>query len=405
MEGRSLYAADLACTELELGRSALVRPGESFTYSVTVANLGTSFAQASNSTTVLSRDRTIGNYDDVRIVGASSVPALSGLSEYRYDVQLTALPAWVTPGRYFLARVTDSDNAVRESNEQNNIRWSRTFIVVPDQTHSPTVSLRWLGPAGLGPILPSGDSQPTAAKGTLFKSADRNGAEVHTFEIRNTGNLVMYIFDLTSRLSSPSVNATTFAKDGWTVVKRPPAEIQPGGSGTFQIRFKPGLAATEYIGAITLLTSDIQARDHAIIVRGKFGAPRVRTSIAGDELGTAASGVINLGSAGAGTQVSIPVRLTNIGPGPLNLNAPRLSATTRSGTPSSSSFLIANQPSLSPIFNGQSRGFSLVFSGVETGTYEVTLSLSAGKIGTPSWKTFVYTLRLTVTTGNAQERA
>jgi hypothetical protein len=402
LEARQLMAADLAITALDLDRSRLVRPTETFAYKTTFANLGDTASPSVRTRTTLSTDRIIGNQDDIPLVGGDTVQPLEARSSVTYEVSLYTMPAWVPGGRYFIFTTVDVGNTVRESNERNNARWSRTFVVVPQMGVSPEVRVRGVNAAGPGQWIRSGDANPTNPKGTRFAAAAQRGFETRTFEIVNGGGVPMYVFGVDIRMSSIDGRPSSDDPRAFTLHRRPPSELGPGAVGRFQIRFDPAVTRADYTATVTVLTSDTGNPGHLFIIGGRSGMPRLSTTIAGQSVGTVRSATVDAGTVDPRTTANIPIFLRNLGPGPLNIAGLTLGPTTRNDAPSSASFVLGETPDRSPLARSQTRGLSLSFTGVLPGTYKVTLTLNTGRLGTPSWQPFTYTILLNVSTNGLE---
>ncbi|GAB2950635.1 hypothetical protein GCM10027048_14860 [Hymenobacter coalescens] len=93
-----------------------------------VYNQGNAPAGASQLGYYLSRNTTL-DASDVP-VGQASVQALNGSGYWMTNAQVT-IPTGTAPGAYYMLFAADNQNAVSESNEQNNVGWYYVTVVTP----------------------------------------------------------------------------------------------------------------------------------------------------------------------------------------------------------------------------------------------------------------------------------
>ncbi|MEZ6233881.1 MAG: CARDB domain-containing protein [Phycisphaerales bacterium] len=93
-------------------------PGGSLVIPFSIPNNGTDDAGPSTARFVLSSDQTIGNADDVTIA-TQAVPALSPGQSFGGEYTAT-VPASLGAGTWYAGVIADAENAVAESNENNN---------------------------------------------------------------------------------------------------------------------------------------------------------------------------------------------------------------------------------------------------------------------------------------------
>jgi subtilase family serine protease len=109
---------------------ARMPPGGSFAVSDTVRNAGTAAAGASTTRYYLSKN-TRKDAGDILLGGGRLVPPLEPGAQSAETGTLVRVPAGTEPGLYFLVACADDANAVREGDESNNCRASRTRNEVP----------------------------------------------------------------------------------------------------------------------------------------------------------------------------------------------------------------------------------------------------------------------------------
>ncbi|MBK9129924.1 MAG: hypothetical protein IPM13_19420 [Phycisphaerales bacterium] len=106
-----------------------IQAGTDIALATTVRNVGTTSAPAHEVAHFLSLDQSI-SASDV-FLGRSPVPALGNNASTVNNRPSVRIPAFVTPGTYWLAAWVDYDNTVPETEEGNNLRLVQVRIDPP----------------------------------------------------------------------------------------------------------------------------------------------------------------------------------------------------------------------------------------------------------------------------------
>ncbi len=149
-----------------------VSPGGSFTNYFRVMNTGTQSSGTFKVFVYLSTNDVISSYDTK--VGESTVSSISG-GAYRDVVTSCSVPSSMTAGDYYVGMIIDPDNAVQETDENDN-NWhhgSTRLLTVTSPTH--TVST---------PTTPTGPSTGTVGQSLSFSTGGSSCNQGHSVQYR-----------------------------------------------------------------------------------------------------------------------------------------------------------------------------------------------------------------------------
>lgn len=120
--GRDLFPYDFV---LPAGDSFSI--GARLNTSFRIYNLGLSATDATEARFVISSNQAIGDADDI-VLSTTPIPAIPSGGFIDLTKKLT-LPATLTDGNYYIGLEADAFNTVTESNENNNVLFSKSFTV------------------------------------------------------------------------------------------------------------------------------------------------------------------------------------------------------------------------------------------------------------------------------------
>lgn len=199
------------------------QPGETFTVSFTIQNLGQT--QAGASTTQFFIPAANGSQFDF-FLGVADTPVIAGGASFSGTKTLTVSPD-LLQGQWTLAIVADIDGVVTEGDESNNALITPTVIIFPASLGA-QVGMR--GGGGLNQIILY-QTKASRAKGTGFGPVERDGASKQiVFLIVNSGQSTLTITSIEPRGQRP---------EDYSIVVMPTLTLAPGATTTFTLEFDP----------------------------------------------------------------------------------------------------------------------------------------------------------------------
>lgn len=254
-------STDFRVTELDLSPHTLnLQEAFNFEWSADIHNQGLSRALAEWDA-ILSRDRTIGNGDDVVLEG-EGLPFLDLLPDQTgilSDFESIIGSATPSGSYYFGMRVINTTDPTPNNNVF--VTAKPIISVIGDSDTDGVFTMR--GGAGLDSLI-THDVAATRASGTGFGPIQETGeTKVHTFEISNDGAMPLQILSVEGRGQHP---------DDFTISDSFTTAIAAGSTRTYTVTFDPTDFATRRANFL-FTTNDPNRENFRMRIAGQGDAP------------------------------------------------------------------------------------------------------------------------------------